>query len=62
MGSGTTFMEISGNVMKNIEVKLPSLSIQNKISEILTSLDSKIELNRQINDNLAVYFVNFKLA
>lgn len=52
MGSGTTFMEISGNVMKNIEVKLPSLSIQNKISEILTSLDSKIELNRQINDNL----------
>lgn len=52
MGSGTTFMEISGNVMKNIEVKLPDLSIQNKIAEILTSLDEKIENNKRINDNL----------
>ena len=52
MGSGTTFMEISGNVMKNIEVKLPHLSIQNKIAEILTSLDEKIENNQRINDNL----------
>ena len=52
MGSGTTFMEISGNVMKNIEVKLPHLSIQNKIAEILTSLDEKIETNQRINDNL----------
>ena len=54
MGSGTTFMEISGNVMKNIEVKLPHLSIQNKIAEILTSLDEKIENNQRINDNLAL--------
>ena len=52
MGSGTTFMEISGNVMKNIEVKLPPISVQNKIAEILTSLDEKIENNQRINDNL----------
>ena len=52
MGSGTTFMEISGNVMKNIEVKLPPISIQNKIAEVLTSIDEKIENNQRINDNL----------
>ena len=31
---------------------VPSIPTQNKIVEILSSLDDKIELNRQINDNL----------
>ena len=33
-------------------IKIPSLSVQKKIADILSSLDSKIELNRRINDNL----------
>lgn len=52
MGSGTTFKEVSGNVMKNITVKIPNIDTQRRISSILSSLDSKIELNRRINDNL----------
>ncbi|WP_300107178.1 restriction endonuclease subunit S [uncultured Alistipes sp.] len=53
MGSGTTFKEVSGATMKNIEVYLPeSLEEQRQIAGILGSLDDKIELNRRINANL----------
>ena len=34
------------------EVELPTLEEQQQIASILSSLDSKIELNRRINDNL----------
>lgn len=52
MGSGTTFKEVSGAVMKNIEVLVPNLEEQKKISAILSSIDDKIELNNRINKNL----------
>ena len=52
MGSGTTFMEVSANVMKNVSVSIPSLKTQKAIVSILSSIDNKIELNRRINDNL----------
>ena len=52
LGSGTTFKEVSGNVMKNVVVKIPNLEIQRRIANILSSLDDKIEMNRRINDNL----------
>ena len=52
-GSGTTFMEVSGKTMGNIEVSIPiSLSDQRKIAGILSALDSKIENNNKINANL----------
>lgn len=52
MGSGTTFQEISGSVMKNIEVKVPSLPEQKAIAKTLSCLDEKIELNRNMNKTL----------
>ena len=52
MGSGTTFKEVSGATMKNIEVNLPPLAEQKRIAAILGALDDKIELNRRINANL----------
>ena len=53
MGSGTTFKEVSGTVMKNVYVKIPiDKKEQQKISKILSSLDEKIEINRKINENL----------
>jgi len=52
LGSGTTFKEVSGNVMKNVVVKIPCLEIQKQIANVLSSLDDKIEANRRINDNL----------
>jgi len=36
----------------NWDIKIPSLEYQKLISHCLSSLDSKIELNRRINDNL----------
>lgn len=53
VGSGTTFKEVSGATMRNIEVCVPvELEIQNRIAHILDSIDSKIENNSDINDNL----------
>ena len=52
LGSGTTFKEVSGQTMKDVVVKIPSLSTQLQIASILKSLDDKIEVNRRINDNL----------
>lgn len=38
--------------LKNIELYIPTIKEQNKIAYTLQLLDSKISLNRQINDNL----------
>ena len=38
--------------LKSIELKLPPLKTQKQIADILTSLDDKIELNRQMNATL----------
>lgn len=50
--SGSTFKEISGTVLKNIEIILPSYYEQKEIAKILFSLDSKAEMNRQMNKTL----------
>ncbi|MES3702630.1 restriction endonuclease subunit S [Staphylococcus arlettae] len=48
MGTGSTFSEISGKVVKNIEVKLPGLDYQTYIENVLGHIDEKIEINQQI--------------
>lgn len=54
MGSGTTFKEVSGNVMKNVLIEIPvDIDIQKKIACILDKIDSKIENNNSINRNLS---------
>lgn len=68
LGSGTTFKEVSGSTMRNVPVKVPPLPTQQKIADILSSLDDKIELNNKINDNLELqaqaifksWFVDFE--
>ncbi len=53
MGSGTTFKEISGSTMRDIEVVIPeSFEEQQKIASVLSGLDDKIENNMEINENL----------
>jgi type I restriction enzyme S subunit len=52
LGTGTTFAEISGSVVKSINVVIPSLDIQHRIASILTSLDDKIDLLRRENATL----------
>ena len=52
LGSGTTFKEVSKSSLQSFVVSLPSLDEQKQIANILSTLDEKIALNRQINDNL----------
>lgn len=40
------------DALKNLEILVPSLKEQQKISKILSSLDEKIEINRKMNENL----------
>lgn len=52
-GSGSTFKEVSGSVMKGIELSIPKdINDQRKISKVLFNIDKKIELNNEINNNL----------
>jgi len=54
LGSGTTFKEVSGSTMRNVEIKVPeTIEEQRKVASILSAIDGKIENNNAINDNLA---------
>ena len=44
---------VQTDVLQKLLVKVPDLEAQKAISEILKSLDDKINANRKINDNLA---------
>ena len=50
--SQTAQPNISAGSVSGFEILLPGISVQNKIANILSALDSKIELNNRINHNL----------
>ncbi|MDO9812385.1 restriction endonuclease subunit S [Glaesserella parasuis] len=50
--TGSTFKEVSGQVVKNTELLIPSIDIQKKIVDLVSPLDEKIQLNTQINQTL----------
>ena len=51
-GGSANQANISPADIKNIDIKLPPLGQQEKIADILSSLDDKIELNNEINKTL----------
>ena len=52
LDTGTGVPSMTFDSYYGIRVTLPSVEEQNKIAHILQSLDKKIDINRQINDNL----------
>ena len=50
--SGSSQPYISLNALRNLEIPNPNKEVMIPIVSILQSIDSKIELNRRINDNL----------
>ena len=50
--TGTVFSSIKKNDLENLEIDFHSDKIQKKIEKILGDIDSKIELNTEINNNL----------
>ena len=51
--SGTTVTGIKQSEFRRIEIEIPDYAIQEKIAQILNSIDRKILLNREINKNLS---------
>ncbi len=52
LGTGTTFAEISGSAMRDIEISLPPINVQKRIAGVLSSLDDKIDLLNRENATL----------
>ena len=53
-GTGSTRGNINAKTYGNMPIILPPRDIQDRIVDILKSLDDKIEINRQINDNFVI--------
>ena len=51
--SVSAYPSLKSSDIEEIEIALPSLAEQKRISSVLRTLDSKIELNTRINHNLA---------
>jgi type I restriction enzyme S subunit len=54
LASITTIPYISRNLFEEFEIEYYSVNIQNKIAKVLSSIDTKIELNNQINAELEI--------
>lgn len=50
--TGSTFPNVSQELLKNLEISIPPLETQKEIAHILGTLDDKIELNRRMNKTL----------
>lgn len=50
--SGTTVTGIKQSEFRKIEIKIPNYQVQKKVSSILSALDKKIQINKDINKNL----------
>lgn len=52
-GTSTSHQRIDSNVLMNLDLELPDLECQQKISRFLCNIDTKIATNNKINKNLA---------
>ena len=57
--SGTTIPDLKHSAFYDLTIPLPTISEQHKIVNILESIDKKIKLNNQINDNLLKFIKEF---
>lgn len=52
LNTGSTIPLINLSILKNLPIPVPELDVQNKIVEIIDSIDKKIETNNKINKKL----------
>lgn len=50
--NGSVFQNLKTDIVRDFNIKIPSIDVQNRIVNILSKLDEKIELNSAINKNL----------
>ena len=53
LNSGTGVPSMTFDSYYNLSVKIPTLKVQNTIASVLSHIDKKISINREINRNLA---------
>ena len=53
ISQGTATKFLTAKILNSFELMLPDLEVQHQIADILSMIDNKIELNTEINDNLA---------
>ena len=56
---GSTFRELTTESLKNYEIDLPPMSVQHSITNILGSIDKKIEINKRKIAKLEAIAVNY---
>lgn len=50
--SGSTFQEVSASIIRNLSFLIPELEEQKSISNILSKIDQKIQINQKLNENM----------
>lgn len=50
--SGSVFSNLKTDIVRNFKIDLPDMETQQKVAEMLWTLDEKIELNRRMNETL----------
>lgn len=51
-GNGSIFKNLKTEILKEFKIKIPSINIQNQVTDVLKSIEDKIELNNRINAEL----------
>lgn len=59
---GSVFDTITMSTFANIEVLVPNIDSQEKISTLLAQIDDKIEINNKINNNLPPHLCVARIA
>lgn len=54
-GTSNSQQRIDEDILFSYEIPVPSIEEQRKIASILNSIDERIKVNEEINDNLSVY-------
>ena len=60
VGSGSTFVEVSGKQMSEMEIKIPQIKEQVKIADLFTNLDNLITLHQRKFNDIIVYKLSTK--
>ncbi len=53
LANGGAQQNLNAGIIKDFVIDLPKLPVQQKVADLLWTLDDKIEINNHINDNLA---------
>lgn len=57
-GTSNSQQRIDESILFSHSIPVPDLEVQKKIASLLGSIDDKIRINKQINDNLSIYKLN----